>query len=106
GSGGGILVVTGQLTNVGDFSFNGMIIVTGAGGWLRNGGGNGQIIGNIVIAPYNQSPYVPENLSATFLPPIYKITGGGGSDVIYGDVAANFDNTSAVSDFVLGVAEK
>ena len=106
GSGGGVLVVTGQLTNVGDFNFKGMIIVTGAGGWLRNGGGTGQIIGNIVIAPYNMSPYVPENLSATFLPPIYQITGGGSSDVIYGDVAADFDNTSVISDFVAGVAEK
>jgi len=106
GDGGGFLVVTGQLTNVGGFNFKGMIIVTGEGGWLRNGGGNGQIIGNIVIAPYNRSPYVPENLSATFLPPMYQITGGGGSDVIYGDVTASFDNTSAVSDFVAGVAEK
>ena len=106
GDGGGILVVTGQLTNVGGFNFKGLILVTGAGGWLRNGGGNGQVIGNIVIAPYNQLPYVPENLSATFLPPIYQITGGGSSDVIYGDVAASFDNTSAISDFMAGVAEK
>jgi hypothetical protein len=106
GSGGGILVVTGKLTNVGGFNFKGLIIVTGEEGWERNGGGEGQVIGNIVIAPYNRIPYVPENLSATFLPPRYQITGGGGSDVIYGDVTASFDNTSAVSDFVAGVAEK
>ena len=106
GSGGGVLVVTGQLTNLGGFSFKGLIIVTGEGGWLRNGGGNGQVIGNVVIAPYNRIPYVPENLVATFLPPRYLITGGGGSDVIAGDVTAGFDNTSAISDFVAGVAEK
>lgn len=106
GDGGGILVVTGMLTNVGGFSFRGMIIVTGEGGWDRNGGGNGQVIGNVVIAPYNRSTYVPENLSATFLPPRYQITGGGGSDVLYGDVTASFDNTGGVSDFIAGVAEK
>ncbi|HUR97984.1 MAG TPA: hypothetical protein VMZ26_07975, partial [Pyrinomonadaceae bacterium] len=60
----------------------------------------------VVIAPYNRLPYVPENLRATFLPPRYQITGGGSSDVILGDVTSAFDNTSAISDFILGVAEK
>ncbi len=106
GQGGGILVVTGQLTNLGGFDFKGMIIVTGEGGWDRNGGGNGQVIGNVVIAPYNRSTYVPENLSSTFLPPRYQISGGGGSDVIYGDIAASFSTTGGVSDFIAGVAEK
>jgi len=106
GNGGGILVVTGMLTNLGGFCFKGMIIVTGEEGWERTGGGNGQIIGNVVIAPYNRRIYVPENLSPTFLAPRYYITGGGASDIIYGDVAATFDNTSAISDFVAGVAEK
>ncbi len=106
GDGGGVLVVTGMLTNLGGFSFKGLIIVTGEEGWDRNGGGNGQVIGNVVIAPYNMRPYIPENLSATFLCPRYGISGGGGSDVIYGDIASIIDNTSAVSDFVAGVAEK
>ncbi len=104
--GGGILVVTGKLTNTGNFSFKGMIIITGEEGWLRNGGGNGQIIGNVVIAPYNMMNYVPENLSSTFLPPRYQITGGGGSDIIFGDVNASFDTTMGITDFVAGVAEK
>ncbi len=106
GDGGGILVVTGMLTNLGGFSFKGMIIVTGEEGWERNGGGNGQIIGNVIIAPYNKRSYVPENLSTTFLAPRYYITGGGNSDIIYGDIAGTLDNTSAISDFVAGVAEK
>ncbi|MBP6002001.1 MAG: hypothetical protein KA746_01070 [Pyrinomonadaceae bacterium] len=106
GDGGGILVVTGMLTNLGGFSFKGLIIVTGEEGWDRNGGGNGQVIGNVVIAPYNRMPYVPENLYPTFLSPRYGISGGGGSDVIYGDIASTIDNTSAVSDLVGGVAEK
>lgn len=106
GSGGGVLVVTGQLTNLGGFDFRGIIIVTGEGGWLRNGGGNGQVIGNVIVAPYNRLSYVPENLSSTFLPPRYQITGGGGSDIIGGDTAPGFDSTSGISDFIAGVAEK
>ncbi len=106
GSGGGILVVTGKLTNVGGFSFKGMIIVTGEDGWERTGGGNGSIEGNVIIAPYNKRTYVPENLSSTFLAPRYYISGGGTSDIIYGDITANFDNLSSISDFMLGIAEK
>ncbi len=104
--GGGILVVTGKLTNVGSFSFRGMIIVTGEEGWERNGGGTGQVIGNIIIAPYNRNTYIPQNLASAFLPPQYYITGGGGSDVIYDDVSATLNNTSSISDFMVGIAEK
>jgi len=106
GDGGGVLVVTGLLTNVGGFNFKGLIIVTGEEGWERSGGGGGSIIGNVVIAPYNKRTYVPENLSATFLAPRYSISGGGTSDVIYGDISQTFDNTSGISDIVAGVAEK
>ena len=106
GDGGGILVVTGKLTNLGGFSFRGMIIVTGEDGWERTGGGGGSIIGNVIIAPYNRRTYVPENLSSTFLAPRYYISGGGASDIIYGDVTASFDNLSSISDFMLGIAEK
>ena len=99
--GGGVLVVTGQLTNVGDFDFRGLIIVTGTGGWLRNGGGSGQVIGSVVIAPYD-----PTDLAAGFLPPRYQVTGGGSSDVIYTELNTAFDGTGAATDFVQGVAEK
>ncbi|HJS50878.1 MAG TPA: hypothetical protein VJ781_03175, partial [Pyrinomonadaceae bacterium] len=107
GSGGGIMVVTGKLTNTGNFSFRGLIVVTGEEGWLRNGGGNGQIIGNVVIAPYNLRNYVPENHHlSSFLPPRYAITGGGGSDIIAGDISSAFASTSGVSDIIQGIAEK
>jgi Tfp pilus assembly protein PilX len=107
GSGGGVMVVTGKLTNTGNFSFRGLIVVTGEEGWLRNGGGNGQIIGNVVIAPYNMRNYVPENLHlSSFLPPRYQITGGGGSDIIAGDITSAFATTSGVSDIVQGIVEK
>ena len=98
--------MTGQLTNTGGFSFRGLIVVVGEDGWLRNGGGNGQVIGNVVIAPYNRRNYIPENHTTSFLPPRYQITGGGGSDLIYGDITSTFSNTSGVSDIMQGIAEK
>lgn len=105
--GGGLLIVTGKLTNIGGFSFKGIIIVVGEEGWERNGAGNGQLIGNVIIAPYVRIPYlVPLNYSATFLPPQYYVIGGGNSDVIYNDVSATLNNTSAISDLMVGVAEK
>ncbi len=107
GSGGGILVVTGTLTNTGGFSFKGLILVTGAGGWDRNGGGNGLVTGNIVIAPYNAASLTcsPQTVDC-FLPPQYYISGGGSSDVVFSELGAAFDGTSAATDFVQGVAEK
>jgi hypothetical protein len=100
GAGGGILVCTGNLTLNGAVNFKGLIIVTGSGGIDRSGGGNGTLAGNTVIAPYN-----PSNLSAGFLGPKYNISGGGSSLLEY-----NSDSVSngliAISNFVLGVAEK
>jgi Tfp pilus assembly protein PilX len=103
--GGGIMVVTGQLTNVGGWSFKGLIIVTGSGGWLRNGGGNGTVIGNVVIAPYGDDQLASNTFS---LPPQYEVTGGGTSDVAFDGIILDdtFDGTSAISNFMLGVAEK
>jgi hypothetical protein len=105
-NGGGILVVTGKLTNVGNFHFKGMIIVTGEEGWERNGTGGGEVIGNVVIAPYNRIPYNPQNLSSTFLAPQYYVNGGGVSTITYADIGSTLDNTMGVSNFMLGVAEK
>jgi len=98
--GGGILVVTGKLTLHGNFNFNGLIIVTGAGGVERSGGGTGTLQGNIIIAPYNKN-----NLADGFLPPQYDLAGGGNSGVIYNSSSVA-NGMVAVSNFVLGVAEK
>jgi hypothetical protein len=100
GSGGGILVVTGKLTLHGNFSFNGLIIVTGDNGVDRRGGGNGTIQGNVIVAPYN-----PSNLSAGFLSPKYDLSGGGDSGVVYNSSSVA-NGMVAVSNFVLAVAEK
>ncbi len=99
GNGGGILVCTGTLTLHGGFDFNGLIIVTGAGGVDRRGGGNGLLQGNTVVAPYN-----PSDLS-TFLAPKYDISGGGNSTIRYNSSSVA-NGMTAVSNIVLGVAEK
>jgi hypothetical protein len=100
GPGGGILVCTGKLTLDGAVNFKGLIIVTGAEGINRNGGGNGTLAGNTVVAPYN-----PSNLAAGFLGPKYNLNGGGTSTMEYNsDSVAN--GLVAISNFVLGVAEK
>lgn len=100
GNGGGILVVTGKLTLKGGFDFNGLIVVTGPDGVDRNGGGNGLLRGNVVVAPYN-----PSNLNAGFLAPKYNISGGGNSTIRF-DSSSLANGMTAVSNFVLGVAEK
>ena len=71
-AGGGLLIVTGTLTLHGNFSFNGLIIVTGSGGVIRNGGGNGTIQGNVIVSPYlnssiagNQDPAVGSRIPGT-----------------------------------------
>ena len=101
GNGGGILVVTGKLTLQGNFNFKGLIIVTGAEGVVRLGGGTGAIIGNLVVAPYDSN-----NLAAGFLPPVYDMRGGGNSDFIYSGTSTSFNGQTAISDFILGIVEK
>jgi hypothetical protein len=107
GDGGGVLVVTGKLTLHGNFNFNGLIIVTGPAGVDRSGGGNGTIQGNIVVAPYVNSGVLPVSnpVSPTFLSPQYDLSGGGNSTVQYNS-ASVAGGLVAVSNFVLGVAEK
>ncbi len=121
GTGGGILVVTGQLVFKGDINFNGLIIVTGAGGLDRSGGGGGTLQGNTVIAPYDKAQmnnyraqlaaYNANPGTATtptmpdFLSPKYDISGGGSSTLRYN--SSSVDNgLNAVSNLVLGVVEK
>ncbi len=106
--GGGILIVTGTLTLHGNFSFNGLIIVTGQGGVIRNGGGNGLIQGNLVIVPYVNSS-IAGNLDpaagAGFLAPQYHTTGGGNSTITYNS-NNQLSGLTAVSNIMLGLVEK
>jgi len=49
-SGGGLLLVTGELQFHGNADWQGLILVLGKGDFLRNGSGNGNIAGSIVVA--------------------------------------------------------
>lgn len=104
--GGGILVVTGRLRFQGGFTFNGLVVVTGAGGIERTGGGSGSLQGNMVVAPYNAAGITClANNVTCFLAPRYDISGGGSSEIVY-----NSNNVAnglgSLNNFVKGVAEK
>lgn len=104
--GGGILVVTGGLTFKGGFVFNGLVVVTGAAGINRTGGGGGSLQGNMIVAPYTASGIAClANNTTCFLAPRYDISGGGSSEIIYNsnNIANGLD---ALTNFVKGVAEK
>jgi hypothetical protein len=100
GAGGGILICTGKLTLNGGFDFNGLMIITGAAGVRRSGGGNGEIHGNMVVAPYDKT-----NIAGGFLPPQFDTRGGGNSEMRYNS-SSLANGMLAVSNFVQGVAEK
>jgi hypothetical protein len=74
--GAGFLVVTGTLTMRGNTDFRGAILVLGQGVIIRNGGGNGEILGGITIARFDRS-------SGGFLAPTFSTSGGGNSNVQY-----------------------
>jgi hypothetical protein len=114
--GGGIVVVTGQLTINGDFRFNGIILVTGKGGILRNGNGTGEVAGAMIIAPYDAAGLTcsgtpnttPQNTLLTntcFMSPQFQVQGGGNSDTM-GNRQAVATGLSGLGNFVKGVAEK
>jgi len=113
GDGGGILVVTGTLTLKGAFNFTGLIIVTGKGGIVRSGGGTGEVTGNVVVAPYQNSKLVDRTVGANtfddppgiFLAPHYDISGGGTSNLQFNSLALQ-NGLTAISNFVIGVMEK
>lgn len=107
-AGGGILIVTGQLELKGNFNWHGLIIVTGSAGVLRDGGGQGTIQGNIVVAPYLQSAIAGNTDPASgagFLAPQWHTNGGGNSNIVYNSDNQN-SGLGSISNNVLGVVEK
>ena len=104
--GGGILIVTGGLVFKGGFRFNGLVLVSGAAGISRTGGGSGSLQGNMVVAPYNTAGIMClANNTTCFLAPRYDISGGGSSEIIYN--SNNVGNgLGAITNFVKGVSEK
>lgn len=85
--GAGFLVVTGTLTMRGNTNFKGAILVLGEGKLIRNGGGNGEILGGIMIAAFNRT-------AGGFLAPTFLTNGGGNSTVQYDSASVNAGLTS------------
>lgn len=98
--GNGILVVTGDLQTRGNTSFDGIILVLGKGNMDRSGGGNGEILGSIIVACFD-----PVDANAdTYCNPAFSISGGGNSLVQY-DQAKIDQALRATGRGVLGVVE-
>lgn len=96
-SGSGYLVVTGTLTMRGNTNFKGVILVLGTGELIRNGGGNGDILGGITIAKFGRT-------SGNFEAPTFHTNGGGNSNVQYDSTAlmtgiASGSNVSGIREF-------
>jgi hypothetical protein len=81
-SGAGLLVVTGTLTMRGNTDFKGIILVLGKGVLIRNGGGDGEILGGITIAAFDRT-------AGGFTAPTFETNGGGNSNVQYDSVAVS-----------------
>jgi hypothetical protein len=80
--GAGLLIVTGNLLMNGNPSFNGLILVLGNGSVNRDGGGNGNIYGAMVVADFGAS-------SGGFQAPVFNTNGGGNSTMQYDSNAIN-----------------
>jgi hypothetical protein len=73
--GAGLLIVTGNLDMKGNPDFNGIILVLGEGTVNRDGGGNGNIYGAMVVASFDDT--------GNFTAPWFDTDGGGGSKLQY-----------------------
>lgn len=94
--GSGFLVVTGTLTMRGNTNFKGAILVLGTGELIRNGGGNGDILGGITIAKFDRT-------SGDFQAPTFHTNGGGNSNVQYDSASLTLGRASGTN--VSGIRE-
>jgi hypothetical protein len=82
--GAGLLVVTGTLTSDGNVGFKGIVLVLGKGDFQRNGNGNSDLLGAIVIASFARTwPSSENNQPHPFLSPTFNTDGGGTGLVAY-----------------------
>jgi hypothetical protein len=103
--GGGLLIVTGNLTFNGNAVFNGTVLVLGEGTITRSGGGNGTILGSIYVAKFARSwPSSENGQPHNFLQPVVNIGGGGTSNFIY-DSEWVQKSKDALGDIVRDVRE-
>ncbi|MCA1578969.1 MAG: pilus assembly PilX N-terminal domain-containing protein [Acidobacteria bacterium] len=103
--GAGLLIVTGDLILNGNAVFNGTILVLGDGQVIRDGGGNGTILGSIYVARFARSWPSSENGDPhPFLAPVVNIGGGGTANFKYD---SNWVQTSkdVLGDIVRDVRE-
>ena len=84
-TGQGTLIVTGNLTLDGNFNWNGVIMVLGAGSVYRNGGGHGNIFGAMFVAKFPRIG--PE--TDVFQAPTFDTSGGGTSNIQYSSNAVD-----------------
>ena len=99
-TGQGTLIVTGNLTLDGNFNFNGVIMVLGAGNVLRSGGGHGNIYGAMYVANFAKTGADTDKFQA----PTFNTNGGGTSNIQYSSDAV--DKAKAVGGHsVTGVRE-
>ena len=97
--GAGLLIVTGTLTFNGPGpNFNGVILVLGGGTLVKQGGGNRDIFGSIMVARFNAT--------GGFLDPSFDYNGGGGSSNLQYDSRAVLDAVTIPGANVLGIVEK
>ncbi len=87
----GVLVVTGHLTYHGNTEWNGIVMVIGEGSILRNGGGNGNPSGAMIVANIDPTPDGPNadksdwctETADGFGQANYHTNGGGNSTVTW-----------------------
>jgi len=84
-TGQGTLIVTGKLTLDGNFNFNGVIMVLGAGEVYRSGGGHGNIYGAIFIGKFAATGMDSDKFGA----PVFDTSGGGTSNIQYSSDAVD-----------------
>lgn len=92
GNGYGILVVRGDLTFLGNFSWTGIVLVVGQGTLLWNGGGTGHINGGILVARTHDEPTMDVPLGplrSTRGDVSVDFQGGGGNGISF-----NSDSTA------------
>ncbi len=81
-TGYGILVVTGTLHFGGNFSWKGVVLVVGDGIADFNGGGNGEIVGTVLVAKIWDG-FATKNLLSSLGSPSIDWNGGGGNGIHY-----------------------
>jgi hypothetical protein len=81
-TGQGTLIVTGKLTLDGNFNFNGVIMVLGAGSVYRSGGGHGNIYGAMFVAKFSDT-------DTLFGAPTFDTSGGGTANIQYSSDAVD-----------------